>query len=339
MSAEPLTSVELVHGEGVVLARQRAREVAELLGFDRQDQTRIATATSELARNAHRYAGGGQVMFLRDGDELRIDVIDDGPGIPHLDVVMSGTYESSTGMGRGLLSVQLLMDRFTIDAPPGRGTRVSAGKRIPSTVNDVTAWQIREALEPPDLALALRGGDPAEPGAPAGLQRAARPPGGDARAQPRARRHQPRRRRPLRRARRPRRDPARRRRPQVALPGRHEPRAPLPAELDRRAGRPADRGAGRARRGAAAPDRLHPPDGRGSARPRRRPARHRQDRGGPSRRRPPRALDPRAPRRPARPAAAADRPPPTSTCASTSSPDCPCSSPTRPSSSRSCATS
>ena len=53
--------------EDVVLARQRAREVAELLGFDRQDQTRIATAVSELARNAHRYAGGGRVVFLRAG--------------------------------------------------------------------------------------------------------------------------------------------------------------------------------------------------------------------------------------------------------------------------------
>ena len=44
-------------------ARQRARDVAELLGFDRLEQTRIATAVSELARNAHRYAGGGEVRI------------------------------------------------------------------------------------------------------------------------------------------------------------------------------------------------------------------------------------------------------------------------------------
>ena len=36
----------------VVFSRQRARQIAQLLGFDAQDQTRIATAVSEIARNA-----------------------------------------------------------------------------------------------------------------------------------------------------------------------------------------------------------------------------------------------------------------------------------------------
>src|SRR5262249_5463865 len=132
MTRQAFSTVELAHGEAVVLARQRAREVAELLGFDRQDQTRIATATSELARNAHRYAGGGRVLFAREDDRVLIEVVDDGPGIPHLDVAMSGAYTSSTGMGQGLLSVQRLMDDFSIDAPAGHGTRVTTGKRIPS---------------------------------------------------------------------------------------------------------------------------------------------------------------------------------------------------------------
>jgi anti-sigma regulatory factor (Ser/Thr protein kinase) len=48
-------SIEYEHD--VVLARQRAREIAALLGFDNQDQTRVATAVSELARNAFVYAG------------------------------------------------------------------------------------------------------------------------------------------------------------------------------------------------------------------------------------------------------------------------------------------
>ena len=50
----------------VVLARQRARQLAELLGFDTQEQTRIATAVSEVARNAFRYAGGGKAVFVVD---------------------------------------------------------------------------------------------------------------------------------------------------------------------------------------------------------------------------------------------------------------------------------
>ena len=47
----------------VVLARQRARQIAGLLGFAPLDQTRIATAVSEIARNAFQYAGGGRVEF------------------------------------------------------------------------------------------------------------------------------------------------------------------------------------------------------------------------------------------------------------------------------------
>ncbi len=56
-----------VREHDVVVARQRARQIAELLGFDRQDQTRIATAVSEIARNAFRYAGGGRVEFAVEG--------------------------------------------------------------------------------------------------------------------------------------------------------------------------------------------------------------------------------------------------------------------------------
>ena len=50
----------------VVAVRQRARRIAELLGFERQDQTRIATAVSEMARNAFGYAGGGRAEFVLD---------------------------------------------------------------------------------------------------------------------------------------------------------------------------------------------------------------------------------------------------------------------------------
>ncbi len=132
--------VDLRHDEGVVTARQRARDVADLLGFDRLEQTRIATAVSELARNAHRYAGDGEVRIHCEREFLRVEVIDSGPGIPNLDEVLRGEYASSTGLGRGLVGVRQLMDEFEIDAPAGRGTRVSVAKRVPaSTLPDVRA--------------------------------------------------------------------------------------------------------------------------------------------------------------------------------------------------------
>jgi anti-sigma regulatory factor (Ser/Thr protein kinase) len=59
----PIVALPIETENDVVAVRQRARRVAELLGFDRQDQTRIATAVSEIARNAFGYAGGGRAEF------------------------------------------------------------------------------------------------------------------------------------------------------------------------------------------------------------------------------------------------------------------------------------
>ena len=60
----PIVTLPIETESDVVAVRQRARGIAELLGFERQDQTRIATAVSEIARNAFNYAGGGRAEFL-----------------------------------------------------------------------------------------------------------------------------------------------------------------------------------------------------------------------------------------------------------------------------------
>jgi signal transduction histidine kinase len=113
----------------VVVVRQRARQAALLLGFDAQGATRVATAASEIARNAWVYAGGGEVALALEAGALAIRVADAGPGIPHLDEVLAGRYRSSTGMGVGIAGTRRLMDAFEIDA--GRGTTVRMRKRLP----------------------------------------------------------------------------------------------------------------------------------------------------------------------------------------------------------------
>jgi len=47
-----LLTMDLQYEHDVVMARQRARQIAAALKFDLQEQTRIATAVSEIARNA-----------------------------------------------------------------------------------------------------------------------------------------------------------------------------------------------------------------------------------------------------------------------------------------------
>jgi anti-sigma regulatory factor (Ser/Thr protein kinase) len=113
----PLLTLELRYERDVVLARQRGRQIARLLGFDAQDQTRIATAISELARNAFEYAGGGKVSFAIErelgGEQLFVaQVRDDGPGIKDVQAILDGRYHSSTGMGLGILGARRLTERF-----------------------------------------------------------------------------------------------------------------------------------------------------------------------------------------------------------------------------------
>ena len=118
----------------VVQARQRAREVAAELGLDNQDQIRMATATSEIARNAFRYARNGVVQFavvLEEPQCLEVTVTDSGPGIANLEEILDGRYKSATGMGMGIVGTRRLMDNFAIDAGPG-GTTVRMTKFIPA---------------------------------------------------------------------------------------------------------------------------------------------------------------------------------------------------------------
>ena len=126
LHAPPLCTLELRADADVVSARQRAREVAERLGLDGQDQVRFATAVSEVARNAVRYARDGRIEFDVHGapgeQHLVACVSDSGPGIPHIDEVLDGRYVSRTGMGMGLVGTRRLMDRFSVRTAPGEGT-------------------------------------------------------------------------------------------------------------------------------------------------------------------------------------------------------------------------
>lgn len=120
--------------DDIVASRQRAREVARTLGFGAVDQSRIATAVSELARNIVRYAAdaGGAVVIreLATAGRVGIEIVvsDGGPGIPDVEQALRDGYTSGGGMGMGLPGTRRLMDEMTIDSAPGRGTTVTIRK-------------------------------------------------------------------------------------------------------------------------------------------------------------------------------------------------------------------
>ncbi|HEX3584026.1 MAG TPA: ATP-binding protein [Thermoanaerobaculia bacterium] len=145
-STFPLFSIAVESEEDVVLARQRARQVAESLSFDTQDQIRIATAVSEIARNAYSYAGGGIIDFRVDGATapqlLQIIVRDRGTGIRNLDEILSGQYRSKTGMGLGIIGARRLLDRVDIESTPN-GTTIALKKLLPPKAPVFTGPQLQ----------------------------------------------------------------------------------------------------------------------------------------------------------------------------------------------------
>ncbi len=116
----------------VVAARQTGRALAARLGFSDVEQTMIATAISELARNILLYAQRGEITvdFAQKDRSKGICIVatDAGPGIPDIEKALQEGYSSSYGLGMGLPGTRRLVDDFEIRSEPGKGTTVMARK-------------------------------------------------------------------------------------------------------------------------------------------------------------------------------------------------------------------
>lgn len=116
----------------VVRVRQAVRTAAVTAALSLVDQTKLVTATSELARNTLVYGGGGHVMIeLLDRDRRRgvaVEFVDEGPGIADVELAMTDGWTSGSGMGLGLSGAKRLVDEFDLETEPGRGTTVRVTK-------------------------------------------------------------------------------------------------------------------------------------------------------------------------------------------------------------------
>lgn len=116
----------------VVQARQRGRELATRAGFSTGDQTVIAAAISEIARNILMYAKRGEITLsvVTNGDRQSLVVVarDQGPGIRDVARALQDGYSTSGGLGLGLPGARRLMDEFEIVSTAGQGTTVTMRK-------------------------------------------------------------------------------------------------------------------------------------------------------------------------------------------------------------------
>ncbi len=132
MTASEPDQLPITADDDVVRVRQLVRTYAQQVKLSLVDQTKLVTATSELARNTLVYGGGGfaRIAVVSDGrrDGVKASFHDDGPGIPDLTLALADGWSSGKGMGLGLSGAKRLVDEFDLDTEVGRGTVVTVVK-------------------------------------------------------------------------------------------------------------------------------------------------------------------------------------------------------------------
>lgn len=125
-------SVSIERETDIVTARQKGRELAAATGFSSTDQTMIALAISEIARNIVTYAQRGKVTLSRVDEGGRRGVLvvaqDDGPGIADIELAMRDGYSTAKSLGLGLPGAKRVMDEFELVSALGKGTTITMRK-------------------------------------------------------------------------------------------------------------------------------------------------------------------------------------------------------------------
>lgn len=114
------------------MVRQKCRAWAVELGLNLVDQTKLVTAASELGRNTLIHGGGGTVLLerIQEGvrQGLRLTFNDQGAGIRDIERAMQDGFTTGTGLGLGLGGAKRLVNEFSIQSEPGKGTQVSIAR-------------------------------------------------------------------------------------------------------------------------------------------------------------------------------------------------------------------
>ncbi|PSK65963.1 Autoinducer 2 sensor kinase/phosphatase LuxQ [Micromonospora sp. MH33] len=132
----PLLQMALRVEQDIFLVRQRGREVAAAVGLEHQDQVRLATALSEVARDLLHTVDGADVTFVLDRDVLtgqsvlRVDLA---PARPLPD----GRYQPQSG------AVARLVDMLGV-VTDGGDTVVRMSRRVPAQAEPLTPERLAQ---------------------------------------------------------------------------------------------------------------------------------------------------------------------------------------------------
>jgi anti-sigma regulatory factor (Ser/Thr protein kinase) len=122
-----------VRGRDFDKAGETSTEVKTLLkdlGIDPGIVRRAGVVTFEAEMNVVMYAEKAQVTFILTDKDIAIEVKDQGPGIPDIELAMQEGYSTASdeiremgfGAGMGLPNIKKNADQFAIHSVVGKGT-------------------------------------------------------------------------------------------------------------------------------------------------------------------------------------------------------------------------
>ena len=113
----------------VTQARVRLRQLGVQHGFAHSSIEALATAASEVGRNAIVHAVGGELLIgtvhRTQLPGLVVIARDTGPGISNMEAALTDGYSTAASLGLGLPSARRLVDEFHIDSRVGSGTTIT----------------------------------------------------------------------------------------------------------------------------------------------------------------------------------------------------------------------
>lgn len=143
MSEELLRRTFEIEGWDFENAGERCAEVTTILkdlNVDPGTILRVGVVAFEAEMNVVMYARRATLTFVLTDQEVLVEVADEGPGIPDIDLAMQPGYSTASdeiremgfGYGLGLPNIKKNSDVFSLQSEVGKGTTVYSIIRLMS---------------------------------------------------------------------------------------------------------------------------------------------------------------------------------------------------------------
>jgi len=141
MSAELLRESFSIQGSNFDKAGEVSSEIKVILRdlcIDAANTRRTVIVAYEGEMNVVMYARQGTLTLILTDEDISLEIADEGPGIPDINLALQEGYSTASdemrelgfGFGMGLPNMKKNSDEFRIESEVGKGTRVLAKMKL-----------------------------------------------------------------------------------------------------------------------------------------------------------------------------------------------------------------